>query len=118
MPYATNAALPAPVRRHLPRRAQDIYREAFNHAWERYGGPGQESRVHRIAWAAVKRHYLKIDGMWAPRPPLPRRARELLGGHLAVEDGKQDGFLFLEVSEKKAEEVVGTPRGARAASTP
>jgi cation transport regulator len=63
MPYATNTALPARVRAHLPRRAQDIYREAFNHAWREYWV--DESVAHRIAWSAVKRSYHKdANGMW------------------------------------------------------
>ncbi len=33
MPYASNEDLPPPVRDHLPQHAQDIYREAFNHAY-------------------------------------------------------------------------------------
>ena len=38
MPYASNGELPASVRNHLPEHAQDIYREAFNHAWRTYDG--------------------------------------------------------------------------------
>ena len=62
MPYATNDSLPESVRGHLPRLAQDIYREAFNHAWVEYGG--QEARAHRVAWAAVKHRYVKSGGVW------------------------------------------------------
>ena len=65
MPYRANSDLPAPVRAHLPPHAQDIYREAFNHAFDRY--PFDESRAHRIAWAAVKRTYEPLDGHWVPR---------------------------------------------------
>ncbi|BDG02263.1 ChaB family protein [Anaeromyxobacter oryzae] len=65
MPYAANDDLPRSVRDHLPEHAQDIYREAFNHAWDRYGG--DEVIAHRVAWAAVKRSYVKVDGGWAPR---------------------------------------------------
>ena len=60
MPYATNADLPASVRHHLPDHAQDIYREAFNHAYAAHAGDvRQEEAAHRIAWAAVKRTYVK-----------------------------------------------------------
>jgi cation transport regulator len=56
MPYQTNADLPASVRHHLPEHAQDIYREAFNHAYAAHAGESrQEEAAHRIAWAAVKR---------------------------------------------------------------
>ncbi|CAA0107551.1 Putative cation transport regulator ChaB [Starkeya nomas] len=67
MPYATNADLPPPVRAHLPAHAQDIYREAFNHAFgTRAGEPDREERAHRIAWAAVKRSYVKDGERWVP----------------------------------------------------
>ena len=68
MPYASNEALPAPVRAHLPEHAQTIYRAAFNHAWYRWG---EDAAAHRIAWAAVKRHYVKSDGEWVPRSEPP-----------------------------------------------
>lgn len=69
MPYATNHDLPAPVRHHLPARAQDIYREAFNHAWQTYHADSRHEEIaHRTAWAAVKRLFVKdADGMWRPR---------------------------------------------------
>ena len=66
MPYARNDDLPASVRSHLPEHAQDIYREAFNHAWRQYGG--EEATAHRVAWAAVKRLYEKRGGAWMPKP--------------------------------------------------
>ncbi len=66
MPYDTNEALPPSVRAHLPEHAQDIYREAFNHAWDRYH---LDEIAHRVAWAAVKRRYVKADGDWVERLP-------------------------------------------------
>jgi len=36
MPYLSNAELRASVSKHLPEHAQDIFSEAFNHAWEEY----------------------------------------------------------------------------------
>lgn len=72
MPYATNAALPASVRSHLPEHAQDIYRAAFNHAFAAHAGdPRQEEASHRIAWAAVKRDYAKAGSEWVPRTKFP-----------------------------------------------
>lgn len=68
MPYATNADLPPPVRTHLPDHAQNIYREAFNHAFAAHAGEAnQEERAHRIAWAAVKRSYVKVGQSWIRR---------------------------------------------------
>jgi len=36
MPYRTDAELPNNVKDNLPTHAQDIYREAFNNAWQEY----------------------------------------------------------------------------------
>jgi len=68
MPYSTNNDLPISVQRHLPSHAQDIYREAFNHAFATHAGdPRQEEVAHRIAWAAVKRSYIKMGDSWVAR---------------------------------------------------
>jgi cation transport regulator len=65
MPYPTNADLPPSVRSHLPEHAQEIYREAFNHAFAAHAGEArQEEAAHRIAWAAVKRSYVKVGNSW------------------------------------------------------
>ena len=70
MPYAMNADLPASIRHHLPEHAQDIYREAFNHAYAAHEGDvRQEEAAHRIAWTAVKRSYEKYGDTWARRHP-------------------------------------------------
>lgn len=66
MPYATNGELPAPVRDHLPAHAQDIYREAFNHASKEYASEG-ESAAHRVAWAAVEKKYEKRGDRWVAK---------------------------------------------------
>jgi len=65
MPYASNDDLPPPIRQHLPEHAQDIFRAAFNNAWSRYRG--SEETAHRVAWAAVKRQYVKRGDEWVPR---------------------------------------------------
>ncbi len=64
-PYSDNFGLPQTVRAVLPSHAQDIFREAFNHAWEQYGH--DEVTAARVAWAAVKRRYEKRDGGWVPK---------------------------------------------------
>lgn len=62
MPYASLADLPSNIRAHLPLHAQEIFREAFNNAWEEYG---EEQTAFRVAWAAVKKKYAKgSDGTW------------------------------------------------------
>lgn len=63
MPYDRTADLPESVRDNLPKHAQNIYKEAFNSAWEEYGH--EEARAHRVAWGAVERSYHKnADGRW------------------------------------------------------
>jgi cation transport regulator len=56
MPYQSKFDLPLGLRSHLPDKAQDIYRSAFNNAFETYrDDPRQDEIAHRVAWAAVKR---------------------------------------------------------------
>jgi cation transport regulator len=63
MPYDSRTDLPESVRDNLPAHAQDIYKEAFNSAWEQYGH--EESRAHRVAWGAVEQKYHKnASGKW------------------------------------------------------
>jgi cation transport regulator len=72
MPYKTDTELPAVVREYLPEHAQDIYRAAFNNAWEQYADPSKrrgnelrEEASHRVAWAAVEKEYVKgSSGKW------------------------------------------------------
>ena len=69
MPYATNDDLPPSVKQVLPAHAQDIFRAAFNAAWESYGRKDpahQEEIARRVAWAAVKRRYRKVGRAWLP----------------------------------------------------
>jgi cation transport regulator len=68
MPYRTLDDLPEAVRDNLPKHAQEIYREAFNHAWDEYadkdkrrGDESREEAAHKVAWAAVKKEYAKGD---------------------------------------------------------
>lgn len=63
MPYQENEDLPERVRNNLPKKAQDIYREAFNNAYKQYKGRG-EGIVHMVAWAAVKKSYKKGKTEW------------------------------------------------------
>lgn len=63
MPYDKRSDLPESVKDNLPAHAQDIYKEAFNSAWDEYDH--EEARAHRVAWAAVKHQYHKNDsGKW------------------------------------------------------
>lgn len=63
MPYERITSLPDSVKDNLPKHAQEIYKEAYNSAWEQYDH--EEERAHRVAWAAVKQKYHKNDdGKW------------------------------------------------------
>jgi cation transport regulator len=74
MPYATNDDLPAGVREHPPAHAQDIFRAAFNHAFADHAGdPRQEEAARRIAWATVKRSYVKVGNEWVAPAALQRQ---------------------------------------------
>ena len=73
MPYDSKSELPEDVQDTLPEHAQEIYREAFNSAWEQYSDPedrrGDQSRettAHQVAWSAVKEAYEKDEesGEW------------------------------------------------------
>lgn len=66
MPYKSNGDLPESITKHLPDHAQTIFRKAFNSAYEQYNG--EEERVFKIAWAAVKKEYEKNEkGMWVKK---------------------------------------------------
>ncbi|WP_058913000.1 ChaB family protein [Entomohabitans teleogrylli] len=69
MPYRSRSALPESVRHVLPEHGQDIYKEAFNSAWEEYQHQkDREETAHRVAWSAVKHVYQKnADGRWVRR---------------------------------------------------
>jgi cation transport regulator len=71
MPYKSISDLPDSVRDNLPSHAQEIYKEAFNSAFDEYkerGGEGREVTAHKVAWAAVKKKYQKDEktGKWEP----------------------------------------------------
>lgn len=54
---------------------RDIYREAFNSAWEEYKEPSErregatrEETAHKVAWSAVKKVYEKDSkGNWVKK---------------------------------------------------
>jgi cation transport regulator len=62
MPYDSLSDLPDGVKDNLPKHAQEIYKEAFNSAWDQYDH--EEARAHRVAWGAVKHEYKKDNGKW------------------------------------------------------
>ncbi len=72
MPYQSKKELPESVKHVLPDHAQEIYKEAFNSAFEEYKKPekrrdddDREEVAHKVAWAAVKKKYAKgQDEKW------------------------------------------------------
>jgi cation transport regulator len=74
MPYDKVSDLPDNVSSQLPKHAQEIYRSAFNSAWEQYKNPSdrrgdasREETAHKVAWAAVKKQYEKQGDKWKRR---------------------------------------------------
>jgi cation transport regulator len=76
MPYSSEKDLPSKVRGSLPRHAQHIYREVFNNAIKQYQSPSKkrnktepgEKVAHKVAWAAVKKKYKKVErGEWTTK---------------------------------------------------
>ena len=72
MPYRNTNELPSSVKNVLPEHAQDIYKEAFNSAYDEYASPEKrhgsedhEEVAHKVAWSAVKAKYEKgADDKW------------------------------------------------------
>ncbi len=71
MPYTHLSELPDNVKASLPGHAQEIYRAAFNSAWQqykdpddRYGDDDRETVAHKVAWSAVKEKYEKRADHW------------------------------------------------------
>jgi len=72
MPYTSTNELPDSVKNVLPEHARDIYKEAFNSAYDEYKNEenrrddaSREEVAHRVAWSAVKKAgYKKGDGKW------------------------------------------------------
>jgi cation transport regulator len=74
MPYDKVTDLPDSVKDNLPKHAQEIYRAAFNSAWDEYadasqrrGGASHEEAAHKVAWAAVKEKYEKRNDKWVAK---------------------------------------------------
>ena len=75
MPYDNLTDLPESVKNSLPKHGQEIYKEAYNSAWDQYKKPSdrqgdrsREETAHKVAWAAVKNSYKKNDkGNWVEK---------------------------------------------------
>lgn len=72
MPFKSVSELPESVQHVLPQDAQDIYKEAFNSAYDQYDSPDKrrgdddrEETAHKVAWSAVKKAgYEKHGDTW------------------------------------------------------
>lgn len=72
MPFKSINELPDNLKAILPTHAQEIYKEAFNSAYDEYkksdhrrGDNDREGVSHRVAWSAVKHKYQKgPDDIW------------------------------------------------------
>jgi cation transport regulator len=72
MPYTRKRDLPRQAKNVLPSRAQEIYKDAYNSAFDTYrtrskrrGSESQEEAASKVAWSAVKKKYKKgDDGRW------------------------------------------------------
>jgi cation transport regulator len=74
MPYENLSDLPDSVKDNLPQHAQEIYRAAYNNAWDEYADPedrrgdaSREETAHRVAWSAVKESYEKKGERWVKK---------------------------------------------------
>ena len=74
MPYDTRSQLPDSVKNNLPKHGQEIYKEAYNNAWDEYadsedrkGDASREETAHRVAWSAVKQEYKKKGDKWVKK---------------------------------------------------
>jgi cation transport regulator len=67
MPYASLHDLPPAVRK-LPLHAQEMFRAAFNAAWQSHATTAnREETAFRIAWAAVKKRFCKVGKVWVDK---------------------------------------------------
>jgi cation transport regulator len=71
MPYTSITQLPQPIRNSLPKEAQEIFKQAFNHSYEKYSA-SDEIICFKIAWSAVKKRYEKDGDRWVRRAPRER----------------------------------------------
>ncbi|MDX2775881.1 putative cation transport regulator ChaB [Streptomyces caniscabiei] len=75
MPYSSISDLPENVTNVLPKHAQEIFKEAFNSAYDQYdkteerrGDDTRENTARKVAWSAVKKSYEKgEDDKWHPK---------------------------------------------------
>jgi cation transport regulator ChaB len=80
MPYSSLDELPDGIQK-LPKHAQEIYRAAFNAAYEEWG----EERAHAIAWTAVKQKYRQEGDGWVAKSGIEKDELQKIHDVLATE---------------------------------
>lgn len=70
MPYKSNSDLPDAVEHVLPTHAQDIYKAAFNSAWDEYkdkdhrkGDASREETAHKVRLSISIKRVKMINGI-------------------------------------------------------
>ncbi|VTO24295.1 cation transport regulator [Klebsiella variicola] len=68
MPYRNKQELPDSVQHVLPAHAQEIYKEAFNSAWDQYkdkderrDDASREETAHKVAWGGGEEQLRESD---------------------------------------------------------
>jgi len=65
--YLTNGDLPLEVRLDLPPSAQNLFRFAYNDAWQQHANhPMRRDMAIQSAWDVVKKRFRKQGGEWLP----------------------------------------------------
>lgn len=71
MTFKSNNELPERVQNRLPESAQDLFRDAYNKALERFAdskklkyGDTREETCYKAAWDAVKEKYVQKSDKW------------------------------------------------------
>lgn len=80
MPYERLSELPDSVKNNLPKHGQEIYKEAYNSAWDEYKNPrvrqdnsSREETAHKVAWSAVKKKYKKEGEKWVAKEKVKKK---------------------------------------------
>lgn len=94
MPYGDISELPIQIRSTLPEEAQEIYREAYNYAYDTTCN-GTDSCSDIVAWSQVRRFFMRDDDGWHKRSPIS--SEEILSTNeviLNTLDRPVDGLYF------------------------
>lgn len=94
MPYGDISELPIQIRSSLPEEAQEVYRKAYNYAYDTTC-EGTDSCSDIVAWSQVRRFFENDTGVWQKRTPIS--SEEILSTNeviLNTLDRPVDGLYF------------------------